>query len=251
MPIYGAVPRAAYRQQPRGNPRSLGFERYALGFNGIDNLVDCGIDIFTEADFVNGISLEVLVYILSLDAVTQALIGMEDRPTLYISGGDDLVKFFNYDGAIHTAIGDGAVVTDTWYHIIGTQGAGVAGVMTLFINKVAQAITDISGVGTIDAVNRPTTLGRAAASASSYLHSYIALARIYNRALAADEVRWNKLNYHNPIRNGLVLWLPMEEGAGLIVYDKSGFGNNGSLLPALTPPTWERVRQWELRAETE
>ena len=34
MTIYGAVPRGAYRQMPKGNPRSLGFERYLLGFNG-------------------------------------------------------------------------------------------------------------------------------------------------------------------------------------------------------------------------
>jgi len=57
-------------------------------------------------------------------------------------------------------------------------------------------------------------------------------------------------NYHNPVHpEYLRLWLPMEEGSGLTVYDKSGHGNNGSLLPADDPPTWQRVRQWELRAE--
>jgi hypothetical protein len=34
--------------------------------------------------------------------------------------------------------------------------------------------------------------------------------------------------------NGLVLWLPMDEGSGNIVYDYSGYGNNGTLYNGST-----------------
>jgi hypothetical protein len=41
--------------------------------------------------------------------------------------------------------------------------------------------------------------------------------------------------------NGLVLWLPMDEGSGTIAYDYSGYGNNGTLYSGYTicsnPPT--------------
>ena len=44
MSIYGARPRGAYRQMPKGNPRSLGFERYILHFPLALPRVDCGND---------------------------------------------------------------------------------------------------------------------------------------------------------------------------------------------------------------
>jgi len=49
------------------------------------------------------------------------------------------------------------------------------------------------------------------------------------------------------LMNGLVLWLPMDEGEGTIVYDYSGYGNNGNLYngtnacsnpPTEGCPTW-------------
>ena len=47
------------------------------------------------------------------------------------------------------------------------------------------------------------------------------------------------------LMNGLVLWLPMDEGSGNIAYDYSGYGNNGTLYDANTtnddgntPPQW-------------
>ena len=74
----------------------------------------------------------------------------------------------------------------------------------------------------------------------------------YNRPLSESELEHNLLNYTNPVASGLILWIPCEEGAGEIVYDKSGHGNYGMLLPAgRLGPTWERLRQWEIRAQTE
>ncbi len=80
------------------------------------------------------------------------------------------------------------------------------------------------------------------------LDGMLGLVRVYNRCLTPDEVSYNGLNYHNPITDGLVLWLKLTEGQGVVVQDYSGQGNNGYLYPAETPPSWERVTQWELRA---
>lgn len=40
----------------------------------------------------------------------------------------------------------------------------------------------------------------------------------------------------------------MEEGLGPTAFDSSGNGNNGTLMPVLTPPAWTRVSQYELPA---
>jgi hypothetical protein len=59
----------------------------------------------------------------------------------------------------------------------------------------------------------------------------IALARIYNRALTAEEIQYNYQHPYNPILHGCVLWLAhdtIDEVAGKW-YDKSGYGNDGTI----------------------
>ncbi len=45
------------------------------------------------------------------------------------------------------------------------------------------------------------------------------------------------------------LMLRFEEGRGLTAYDESSYGNDGDLLPIITPPAWRRNAKWELLAE--
>ena len=62
----------------------------------------------------------------------------------------------------------------------------------------------------------------------------IALVRIYERALSAAEVLYNKEHPYNPILHGCVLWLghdSIDEGAG-IWRDKSGYNNDGVVYGA-------------------
>ena len=79
-----------------------------------------------------------------------------------------------------------------------------------------------------------------------YFDGYISFVRVYERELTDRERQYNMLNYHNPVRDGLVLWLDFEEGCGDKVYDKSGRGNHGTIYGGAK---WVRVRQYELRAE--
>lgn len=73
-------------------------------------------------------------------------------------------------------------------------------------------------------------LGRRSMPAvSSFLDEF----RIWNRALTDDEIK-SDMGAKTPVQDGLVLWLPMNEGKGDIVYDGSGYGNNGTIHGA----TW-------------
>jgi len=69
---------------------------------------------------------------------------------------------------------------------------------------------------------------------SYFFTGLIAEALIYSRALSDSEIQWNYNYPDNPVRSGLIMWLP-----GLDEYitstqwlDKSGFGNNGTIYGA-------------------
>ena len=248
MTIYGAIPRDGYKQQPRRIPRSLGFARYALSFDGVDDFIDCGND--ASLDVTDGLTLVTLAYARANPTrFSDAIVGrvgsywFEYRDSLSL----ELVAFIN---GTWTNVSAGIVdLTTGWHRIVGTYD-GTA--LRIFVNNVERGFRQITG--TIDITTNPFQVSSSVpgdAGFNSAFNGLIAGVEVYNRALSAEEGRWNVLNYHNPIRSGLRLWLPMEEGTGEVVYDKSGHGNNGTLLPAGAGPTWQRLRQWELRAAVE
>jgi len=57
---------------------------------------------------------------------------------------------------------------------------------------------------------------------------------VYSRALSPEEILWNYMYPDNPIRNGLVLWLHWDsiDVSRGIWYDKSGYGNHGTIYGA-------------------
>jgi len=57
----------------------------------------------------------------------------------------------------------------------------------------------------------------------------VAFVRIYNRVLSEDEIQKNMKHYDNPVRDGLVLWLPFTENMGVIAKDRSDYGNHARL----------------------
>lgn len=62
---------------------------------------------------------------------------------------------------------------------------------------------------------------------------------IYNRALTLAEIQRNMIA-RTPVLSSLVLRLPMNDGSGGVVRDKSGYGNNGVLKPdyPTSAPRW-------------
>ena len=246
-----AIPKGGYKQQPRRIPRSLGFARYALSFDGADDFVDAGNNASLDVDYL---TVEMWFKIDSFpvtddkwliskpglwDAVREGwLFALQPTRVIYFWGQAT-------GGPIDTTFNT-VYETGKWYHFVYTYD-GDRG--KAYVNGLLDKDYDTSN-GTIV----PCTENRESlliSCGSNSFHGLIDEVRIYNRALSAREVKWNMLNYHNPIRSGLRLWLPMEEGAGEVVYDKSGYGNNGTLLPAGAGPTWKKLRQWELRAAVE
>lgn len=71
-------------------------------------------------------------------------------------------------------------------------------------------------------------LGRNSAPAiSTWLDDF----RIWNRVLTVDEIEYDMF-HKRPSFDDLVLWVPMDEGEGNTIYDKSGQNNNGIITGA-------------------
>ena len=246
--MYQNLPTQINPRMPKRLPHSLGFARYALSFDGVDDYVDAGTD--ASLDITGGLTLEVRVNI-NVRSAFHGIAGSGPHlgGAYYLfqrnAPGHDLAFVVNPDGTFRS-ITFGTYVVNKWHHIVGIwDGTNIKA----YLDGV-----EYTPLPFVDSVARrfdPFLIGYNHGLSPGFFNGLIGEVRIYNRALSAEERRWNMLNYHNPIRSGLVLWLPMEEGAGEIVYDKSGKGNHGTLLPAGAGPTWQRLRQWELRAAVE
>ena len=253
MTIHGAIPRGGYKQQPKRMPRSLGFARHLLRFNGVDQFVDLGTD---PRLYPPAFTLSVMLRVLTISAGLPVM-GWGDpyiHPVMCLNWTDSIFFYRGWDGTMangrrwfHSPVN----ILDKEWHLIELTCPGVAAAdindVKLFADLKEQNIRS-TNVGSV-----VTPMGNAviARAASLFSNIEVALLLLYNRVLTAEEREYNAVNYHNPIRSGLNLWLPMEEGTGEITYDKSGNGHNGTLLPAGTGPTWERPRQWELRSAVE
>jgi len=87
-------------------------------------------------------------------------------------------------------------------------------------------------------------------SGSEYVEAIMDEAMIYSRVLSLDEIRYNMLNYHRPVGDGLVSFWRMEEGKGVTVHDEVS-GNDGTMNNFPDPYGWVERRKWELRSEVD
>ncbi|MCD6147934.1 hypothetical protein J7J18_01015 [bacterium] len=231
---------------PKRMPRSLFFSRYALGFNGSNNWIR--LPVLTQLDGKNKCTFLACVNLKKLSDNQAIIWSMVTNSGFGLwFEGDDL-RFLLRDGSTYYDLKEPDIAELGW-HFYGGRYDGSE------LRVVKDGVLRPSATAMNTAVDMSacviTTVGCSDDEPPKYYLLYGDIAAIYvwyGVALTPEELRWMVLNYHNPVHpEYLVLWLPLEEGSGLTVYDKSGYGNNGTLLPADDPPTWQRVRQWELR----
>lgn len=244
MPNLTAMPRGAYRRQPRRLPRSWGFSRYALGFDGSDDRVEVPDD--PSLDITDGLTLEAMLYHKGANSgdVWQGIItkGAETGNGYNIAirtSADNFNFILQIDNTNYNFSTKLADYPLQWVHMVVTI-ADTTG--SIYINNV---LDDSLAAATPSASTQDLWVGDFVAAPGNPFYGLILFVRVYAGALTQQQRAWNMLNYHNPVRSGLRLWLPFEEGAGTTAEDYSDNANNGSLVNG---PTWERVDMWAPRA---
>ena len=109
--------------------------------------------------------------------------------------------------------------TGVWYHLVVVYDGAY---LRPYVNGSPSTPFSLTGVFADTAANLVF-------NTSKNHHFLVDNVRFYNEALTAGEVLSNMQNYHSPVTSGLVMWLKMNEGAGLVAYDLSVNDNHGYL----------------------
>lgn len=114
------------------------------------------------------------------------------------------------------------------------------GTISFMIDGVAVATANAASGGVITGNSTNTDLlniGRRNSDGALYYSGDLKDIRHYRRALTTTEAltlsRGGEV--YDPVGTSLKLWLPMQEGSGATTVDRSGNGNNGTLINS---PTW-------------
>ncbi len=182
------------------------------------------------------------------------VMGIEDR--FLIRVGDTLipenqiqVAWAQQDGEGSTKRGNISnaamqIKAGRWYHIAVTFDAGA---ITVYLNgvNVGEANSSDIGVTSVDfsTVHSEEDDGKPRCfwigysyDKWRYWNGRISEARIWNKALTAEEINADKHFYQvDPASEGLVAYWKFDDGAGAVVKDYSALGND---LTCQLPPSW-------------
>lgn len=247
------IPEQNYRCFSKRRPKENRYSNYCLAFNpALLQYVNCG-----DANVVDGLdSFTFEIWMRSRNAaLQQGLInkwatGIGNREYLWeLNGG---VQRFagEYSGAYVDHFGTITLLSNQFYCLGVTWNGATLSFYTNGAFNVSFAVADVGAfpnafdliVGAVDPDDVNPLLWR-------FFDGWLNEARILNRALTAYEMQESCARGYARLEPGVVFLLRMEEGAGPTAFDTSGAGNNGNLLPALTPPVWTRVAKYELLAE--
>ena len=165
--------------------------RNAIKFDGVDDYVDIGTDIFSNATFEDGGTLEAWIKINSFPSESDnyaSFISIEGRFDLSVDYGD-VARFYVNDGGTNANLYSASTLqTNKWYHVIGTIDGNST--VSLYINGILDNSTSYNGHLNIDEVSRLNTIGsHYSLVAGHFFNGTIDEVIIYNRSLSAEEVK--------------------------------------------------------------
>jgi len=222
------LPFSVYRRLPHRLPHSLGFSRYSLSFDGIDDYISIPHDASLNYPRTISFWIKKLSDQNSYPRVLSKIVGTTGYRIHWDDVGAGSYLYF----CVHWATAGWRTYSflrlltlNRWYFAAVTYDGSI---VRLYIDGVLQRIVSITDTFTTN--NGTLEIGRERDD-TYHINAVIDELCFYDQVLSPREIRYNMLNYHSPIMSGIVLLLRMEEGTGLITYDRSGYGNDGSLLP--------------------
>lgn len=215
---------------------------YALSFDGVDDYVDCG----------NSESLNTQVGTVELWLKSATAEFDRYDPVLYYNDGNNFLflRFYPDKWGVYCRVGGQTLLDEhevpymsgynltTFNHFTVTQNG-----TTMRFYHNGNLMKSISSTCWSESTGSPTLFIGKGILSNTYTNGIINEIRIYNVTLSQVEIHRNMMERYNPIRGGLVLWLPLKEGMGIVAYDMSGQGNDGLIYGATWMPreSWDQV----------
>jgi hypothetical protein len=126
------------------------------------------------------------------------------------------------DGTDTIAVSGGEHSDNLWHNVAAVFSPKS---LSLYVDGVLEGTTEITReLASIDN-NLNLTIGSENGK-NMFFSGFISNVCIYNRTLSDSEVRSNFSSFNNPNSNGLVLWVPLNEGVGTVIHngDLTGVG---------------------------
>jgi len=240
-----SLPLSVYHRLPKRHPYSLGFKKYAVELDGATGFIDFG-----DPAVINNIASRHTVGVWAKLQSTGASQRLVVKHTFHLLATN--ARAINvWQSASTTNPGSSTpnYLFDwgEWIYVVVTYDDATDRLYRIYLNaEETPYASQTAAQGTLTGWTLSNLLVGKHQSDIYWLKGLVGSVWMYNRILSRREIYWNMLNYHNIIRDGLVFWAYIDEGSGSIIYDKSGYGNNGSLSGGYA---WNRTRMHELRAE--
>ena len=224
-----------------------GATRYSILLNGTSQYADAGTNASLGVGETPGSEASYSIWVNYTQIPATAGVIMRRGPTgsfvPYLGNNGVLGCDVHYNTAnTDDFFNGGALTPNAWYNIIVTHSS-TTGATVLYVNGQAVAnstkVDHLLNTGTAGPASRllmgATPLSDVAQS--EYFPGLLDEARVYNVALTAQEV--SSLFAGSNVARGLVSRWTFNEGTGTVANDTGGVGgNNATLLPASSPPTW-------------
>jgi|SRR3712207_4566864 len=185
------------------------------------------------------ITVECLVNVSKFEKLISTIMGIEGRFLIRIGDAgvpDNQIQLATSNGNVTDAAW--TVPTNEWVHIAVTFN-NETGATDVFINGVHKGSTQRSRyTGSVNWGNDDFYIGRSYDN-NRWLEGQICEARIWKRILTPEEI--NAKNHFfgvDPKSEDLAAYWKFDEGAGSVIVDHTGNGND---LSAASAPTWRTV----------
>jgi len=170
-----------------------------LSFDGVDDYV--GIPNSASLQFRRVASWEAWVNLRSTPVGWRTAIGAENNYALQAYTGTTRPRMaINIGGAWYAVNSPDALPLNEWHHWTGVYDAELpADNLKIYVDAVLKATLDVTGD-----LSTPTSdvhVGAYLPTAQN-MHTDIALARIYNRALSVDEIKAHYYYYLTQLKEG-------------------------------------------------
>ncbi|MFC1789478.1 hypothetical protein ACFLYY_00700 [Patescibacteria group bacterium] len=212
---------------------------YALSFDGEDDYVAAGND---SSLISNNMTVETWFKVPDTSPVFEhPLVGRfnlndtgHENSLMVDSNGNLRVKY--RISSTDYSLSGGAVTTNVWHNAIFTFASGTQAIYLDGVEVASSSVVGYLESGTASDLLFGSGVG-IGGDRLLYAEAIIDEVRIYNRALTNSEtIEHYKGSFKN--ESGLVGLWHFDEGTGTSTADSSGNGNNGTLLPVSSEPTW-------------